>query len=111
MFGRLLVVGGNKQMLGAPVLAGTAALRMGSGLVQIAVPRSIPAAARCRSRRNWSGWPWAKGRARGALSRRGRKEVDAIVPRAGAGAVPRGGGRGWGDWFGSTSRWCWMPMR
>jgi hydroxyethylthiazole kinase-like uncharacterized protein yjeF len=28
-------------MIGAPVLAGTAALRMGSGLVQIAVPRSI----------------------------------------------------------------------
>lgn len=28
-------------MIGAPVLAGTAALRMGAGLVQIAVPRSI----------------------------------------------------------------------
>jgi len=28
-------------MIGAPVLAGTAALRMGSGLVQIAVPRAI----------------------------------------------------------------------
>src|SRR5512133_3757838 len=41
MFGRVLVVGGNDGMIGAPVLAGTAALRMGSGLVQIAVPRSI----------------------------------------------------------------------
>src|SRR5215218_3599325 len=40
-FGRVLVVGGNDGMIGAPVLAGTAALRMGSGLVQIAVPRSI----------------------------------------------------------------------
>jgi NAD(P)H-hydrate epimerase len=28
-------------MIGAPVLAGTAALRMGSGLVQVAVPRAI----------------------------------------------------------------------
>jgi NAD(P)H-hydrate epimerase len=37
----LLVVGGNDGMIGAPVLAGTAALRMGSGLVQIAVPRAI----------------------------------------------------------------------
>ena len=45
MFGRVLVVGGNEGMIGAPVLAGTAALRMGSGLVQIAVPRSILAAA------------------------------------------------------------------
>src|SRR2546423_1360203 len=41
LFGRVLVVGGNDGMIGAPVLAGTAALRMGAGLVQIAVPRSI----------------------------------------------------------------------
>jgi NAD(P)H-hydrate epimerase len=32
-------------MIGAPVLAGTAALRMGSGLVQIAVPRDVLPAA------------------------------------------------------------------
>jgi NAD(P)H-hydrate epimerase len=44
-FGRVLVVGGTEAMIGAPVLAGTAALRMGAGLVQIAVPRSILAAA------------------------------------------------------------------
>jgi len=41
MFGRVLVVGGNDQMIGAPALAGTAALRMGAGLVQVAVPQSI----------------------------------------------------------------------
>jgi NAD(P)H-hydrate epimerase len=41
LFGRVLVVGGQESMIGAPVLAGTAALRMGSGLVQIAVPRAI----------------------------------------------------------------------
>src|SRR5436853_4676952 len=41
LFGRVLVVGGNDGMIGAPVLAATACLRMGSGLVQIAVPRSI----------------------------------------------------------------------
>src|SRR5438132_11830374 len=41
LFGRVLVVGGSDNMIGAPVLAGTAALRMGSGLVQIAVPRAI----------------------------------------------------------------------
>src|SRR2546425_11121550 len=41
MFGRVLVVGGGDAMIGAPVLAGTSALRMGSGLVQIAVPRAI----------------------------------------------------------------------
>ena len=37
LFGRVLVVGGNEGMIGAPVLAGTAALRMGAGLVQLAV--------------------------------------------------------------------------
>src|SRR5690242_16669236 len=45
MFGRVLVVGGNEGMIGAPVLAGTAALRMGAGLVQIGVPRAILSAA------------------------------------------------------------------
>src|SRR5688500_11822086 len=41
VFGRVLIVGGSDSMIGAPVLAGTAALRMGSGLVQIATPRAI----------------------------------------------------------------------
>src|ERR1700722_10005284 len=45
MFGRVLIVGGSDQMIGAPVLAGTAALRLGSGLVQIAMPKSVLAAA------------------------------------------------------------------
>lgn len=40
-FGRVLIVGGNDEMIGAPVLAGTAALRMGAGLVQLAVARTI----------------------------------------------------------------------
>ena len=40
-FGRVLIVGGSADMIGAPVLAGTATLRMGAGLVQIAVPRGI----------------------------------------------------------------------
>src|ERR1700741_2282334 len=41
LFGRVLVVGGSEEMIGAPVLAGTAALRMGAGLVQIAVPKAV----------------------------------------------------------------------
>lgn len=40
-FGRVLIIGGSDGMIGAPIFAGTAALRMGSGLVQIAVPRAI----------------------------------------------------------------------
>lgn len=45
MFGRVLVVGGNDQMIGAPVMAGTSSLRSGAGLVQVAVPSEILAAA------------------------------------------------------------------
>src|SRR5207244_5161544 len=45
LFGRVLIVGGSDGMIGAPVFAGTSALRMGSGLVQLAVPRAILHAA------------------------------------------------------------------
>lgn len=44
-FGRVLVVGGSPEMLGAPVLAATAALRAGAGLVAVAVHRSLLPAA------------------------------------------------------------------
>ncbi|HEX4055355.1 MAG TPA: NAD(P)H-hydrate dehydratase [Tepidisphaeraceae bacterium] len=45
LFGRVLIVGGSLDMIGAPTLAGAAALRMGSGLVQIAMPVQVLAAA------------------------------------------------------------------
>ena len=44
LFGRVLIVGGSEDMIGAPVFAGTAALRLGSGWVQIAVPETNIAA-------------------------------------------------------------------
>jgi NAD(P)H-hydrate epimerase len=44
LFGRVLVVGGSDEMIGAPILAGTAALRLGSGLVQVAMPGQVLAA-------------------------------------------------------------------
>ena len=45
MFGRVLIVGGSMEMIGAPVMAGEAVLRMGSGLVQVAMPAPVLAAA------------------------------------------------------------------
>jgi NAD(P)H-hydrate epimerase len=45
LFGRVLIYGGSDEMIGAPVLAGLAALRTGSGLVQIALPGAVLAAA------------------------------------------------------------------
>jgi NAD(P)H-hydrate epimerase len=43
--GRVLVVGGSRGMVGAPVLAARGALRAGAGLVTIAVPASVRDAA------------------------------------------------------------------
>jgi NAD(P)H-hydrate epimerase len=40
-FGRVLVVGGSRGMIGAPALAARAALRGGAGLVTLAVPETV----------------------------------------------------------------------
>ncbi len=40
-FGRVLVVGGSRGMIGAPSLAANAALRSGAGLVTVAAPRDV----------------------------------------------------------------------
>lgn len=40
-FGRVLVVGGSRSMVGAPALAGRGALRGGAGLVTLAIPECI----------------------------------------------------------------------
>ncbi len=46
-FGRVLVVGGSKGMIGAPALAVDAALRSGSGLVTVACPECIHLSVAC----------------------------------------------------------------
>lgn len=40
-FGRILVIGGSRGMIGAPALVANAALRSGAGLVTVAAPKSI----------------------------------------------------------------------
>ncbi|HVY62204.1 MAG TPA: NAD(P)H-hydrate dehydratase [Planctomycetota bacterium] len=40
-FGRVLVIGGSRGMVGAPAMAGEAALRTGAGLVTIGCPASV----------------------------------------------------------------------
>ena len=40
-YGRVLIVGGSRGMIGAPALAASAALRSGAGLVKMALPASI----------------------------------------------------------------------
>src|SRR5688500_434679 len=44
-FGTLLILGGSSQMIGAPMLAARSAYRAGCGLVQVAMPQEVLAAA------------------------------------------------------------------
>ena len=44
-FGTLLILGGSTQMIGAPMLAARSAYRAGVGLVRVAMPHSVLAAA------------------------------------------------------------------
>jgi NAD(P)H-hydrate epimerase len=86
LFGRVLVVGGNDGMIGAPTLAATTALKMGSGLVQVAVPRSILHA--CLSiTPELIGLGLGKAAAKDDLLRAG-EEADAIVLGPGIGQTP-----------------------
>jgi NAD(P)H-hydrate epimerase len=86
LFGRVLVVGGNEGMIGAPSLAGKSALRMGAGLVQIAVPRSILAAALSITP-ELIGLGLGKSSAKDDLLKAGEK-ADAIVIGPGLGQTP-----------------------
>ena len=106
LFGRVLIYGGSAQMIGAPVLAGLAALRTGSGLVQIALPQPVLAAAISaapeliglglgadapnystpRIRRMWL----SPGRASGKRNRSAKISI---------------------GFFASINTWSWMPMR
>jgi NAD(P)H-hydrate epimerase len=82
----VLVVGGNEEMIGAPVLAATSALRIGAGLVQIAVPRAILAA--CLSiTPELIGLGLGKAAGKDQLLEAGEK-ADAIVLGPGLGRTP-----------------------
>ena len=87
----MLVVGGNDGMVGAPVLAGTAALRMGAGLVQLAVPRSILSACLTITP-ELIGLGLGKAAGKDALLQAGEK-ADAIVLGPGLGRTPEAEGR------------------
>ena len=90
-FGRVLVVGGNDGMIGAPVLAGTSALRIGSGLVQLAVPRSILSTALSITP-ELIGLALGKAAGKDQLLEAGEK-ADAIAIGPGLGQTPESAGR------------------
>lgn len=76
--GRVLVVGGSRDMRGAPALTGLGALRAGAGLVRIAVPRSIQGdVAVMLPEATTAGL--AEGR-KGSLSLAARESIEALLP-------------------------------
>src|SRR3954465_1165093 len=91
LFGRVLIVGGNDGMIGAPVLAGTAGLRMGAGLVQIAVPRAtLPYALSITAELIGIGLGKAAGKDQLLEA---AEQADAIVIGPGLGKTPEAMGR------------------
>ncbi|HVT87811.1 MAG TPA: NAD(P)H-hydrate dehydratase [Tepidisphaeraceae bacterium] len=88
LFGRVLVVGGSDSMIGAPVLAGTAALRMGAGLVQIAMPRAVLATA-ISITPELIGLPLSATSARQLLTAAEAADVLAIGPGMGTSSAAR----------------------
>ncbi|MDJ0976676.1 MAG: NAD(P)H-hydrate dehydratase [Planctomycetota bacterium] len=91
--GRVLVVGGSRNMTGAPALAGLAALRAGAGLVKLAVPGSIqPTVAAYRAETVTAGLPESKGGGLGTTALETlstlAEDWDAIVLGPGAGRIP-----------------------
>ena len=88
-FGTLLVLGGSTEMIGAPMLAARSAYRAGCGLVRVAMPQSVLAAA-------LSTLPEAVGLGLdgGDDVRRFREamdKADAVVVGPGLGLEPAGG--------------------
>src|SRR5688500_3819094 len=91
LFGRVLIVGGNDGMIGAPAFAGAASLRTGAGLVQLAVPRSILSAALSITP-ECIGLGLGKAAGKDDLLEAGEK-ADAIVIGPGLGQTPEAMGR------------------
>jgi NAD(P)H-hydrate epimerase len=92
-FGRVLVLGGSRDMPGAPALAASAALRAGAGLVRIACPLAIqqtvvglcPCATSAALPQTQSGL--ISGRAAGAVRKLAREsDVAAVGPGMGTSA-------------------------
>ncbi|MBN1556446.1 MAG: NAD(P)H-hydrate dehydratase [Phycisphaerae bacterium] len=92
-FGRVLVVGGSRGMVGAPALAGLAALRGGAGLVTLAVPECIqqtvaglcPCATSIPLATNQDG-EWTPETIRQVLQAAENADVLAVGPGLGVGA-------------------------
>ncbi|KUK41374.1 MAG: Carbohydrate kinase, YjeF related protein [Clostridia bacterium 62_21] len=82
IFGHVLVVGGSRGMVGAACMAAMAALRVGAGLVTLAVPRSLQDVAASKVTEAMTlGLPEGQ---EGHLGRTARDEIVHFLKRSGA---------------------------
>ncbi len=89
--GRVLVVGGSRDLVGAPTLAALGALRAGAGLVRIAVPASLQrAVATIRPEATTAGLPETE---EASLAPAALDELRAILDAWDAVVLGPGGGR------------------
>lgn len=89
--GRVLVVGGSRDLAGAPTLAGLGALHAGAGLVRVAVPRAIQSIVSAHSPDLLTaGLPSTR---RGGLAERALGEVLRLAESADAVVLGPGAGR------------------
>lgn len=87
-FGHVLVVGGSRGMIGAACMAAMAALRVGAGLVTVAVPRSLQDVAAARVTEAMTlGLPETPD---GCLDRGARNEIVPFLKKATAVALGPG---------------------
>lgn len=80
-YGRLLIIGGSEGYTGAPVLAASAALRSGAGLVFVGVPRNV--------------YPIVAGRCSAAMAFPLADTAEALVERTKCSVALIGPGLGW----------------
>ena len=89
-FGTLLILGGSTQMIGAPMLAARSAYRAGCGLVRVAMPHSVLAAA-LSTLPEAVGLGLDGGDADVTRFREAMTKADAVVVGPGLGQEPAGG--------------------
>jgi len=87
-YGKVLVIAGSENMIGAPALAALAALRTGAGLVRIAAPKEIIPAVLTLCPQA-TAFPWSATKIKDLLAFADEHDALAVGPGLGSGTAVR----------------------